>query len=226
VVVETVQAEGGVNVARVEWLQWIETLCRRFDMLLIVDDVQVGCGRTGTFFSFERAGLYPDIVVLSKAISGFGLPMSLVLLKPDLDVWESGEYTGTFRGNNLAFITATAALDHWRNGELTGIIAARSTLLSQELAAVANDYPQLQPRIRGVGLIFGLELAPTGLAQRIAEESFNRGVIVELCGARRNVIKFLPPLLIEPSVLQEGLQRLRDSIESIVPPSSTVHACG
>jgi diaminobutyrate-2-oxoglutarate transaminase len=93
VIVETVQAEGGINVARVEWLRRLEALCRRFEMLLIVDDIQIGCGRTGTFFSFERAGLSPDIVVLSKSISGFGLPMSLVLMKPALDVWEAGEHS-------------------------------------------------------------------------------------------------------------------------------------
>ena len=111
VIVETVQGEGGVNVATLRWLKELAKLCQRHDMLLIVDDIQVGCGRTGTFFSFEAAGIRPDIITLSKSLSGFGLPMSLVLMKPELDVWKPGAHSGTFRGNNLAFVTATQALE-------------------------------------------------------------------------------------------------------------------
>lgn len=106
VIVETVQGEGGVNVARAEWLRALSELCRRRDILLIVDDVQMGCGRTGEFFSFEEAGIKPDIVTLSKSISGYGLPLALVLIRRDLDVWSPGEHNGTFRGNNPAFVTA------------------------------------------------------------------------------------------------------------------------
>src|SRR6185437_6107736 len=104
---------GGVNVATWRWLRQIETLCRRHDMLLIIDDIQVGCGRTGSFFSFEQAGIQPDIVTLSKSLSGFGLPMSLVLVKPEFDIWKPGAHSGTFRGNNLAFVTAAQALDSY-----------------------------------------------------------------------------------------------------------------
>ncbi|CAM5717698.1 Diaminobutyrate--2-oxoglutarate transaminase OS=Streptomyces alboniger OX=132473 GN=ectB PE=3 SV=1 [Streptomyces alboniger] len=109
VIVETVQGEGGINVARTEWLRKLADVCERWDMLLIVDDIQMGCGRTGAFFSFEEAGITPDIVTVSKSISGYGLPMSLCLFKPELDVWEPGEHNGTFRGNNPAFVTAAAA---------------------------------------------------------------------------------------------------------------------
>ncbi len=98
VIVETVQGEGGINVAQAEWLRALADLCRRRDMLLIVDDIQMGCGRTGAFFSFEEAGIVPDIVTVSKSISGYGLPMSLCLFKPELDVWEFGERNGTFHG--------------------------------------------------------------------------------------------------------------------------------
>ncbi|MGH3743216.1 MAG: aspartate aminotransferase family protein, partial [Micromonosporaceae bacterium] len=111
IIVETVQGEGGVNVARPEWLRELSEVCKRHDILLIVDDVQMGCGRTGPFFSFEIAGITPDIVVLSKSLSGYGLPFALTLMKPELDVWEPGEHNGTFRGNNPAFVTATVALE-------------------------------------------------------------------------------------------------------------------
>lgn len=216
VIVETVQAEGGINIARVEWLQRLEALCRRFDMLLIIDDIQIGCGRTGTFFSFERAGLNPDLVVLSKSISGFGLPMSLVLLKPELDIWQPGEHTGTFRGNNLAFVTATAALEFWRDDSIAQIVATRSAIMAKELSALASNYPQLQPQLRGIGLIFGFEIQSPDLAKRITRECFDRGLVLELCGPRSDVLKFLPPLTIEPSILSEGLGRFRDALETVV----------
>ena len=116
VIVETVQGEGGLNVARIEWLQALAELCRRRDILLIVDDVQMGCGRTGPFFSFEEAGIVPDIVTLSKSISGYGLPMALTLFRRDLDLWAPGEHNGTFRGHNPAFVTAATALKtYWQD---------------------------------------------------------------------------------------------------------------
>ena len=214
VIVETVQAEGGINVARLDWLKGLARLCERFDMLLIVDDIQVGCGRTGTFFSFETAGLYPDIVVLSKSISGFGLPMSVVLLKPALDAWKPGEHTGTFRGNNLAFVTGTAALEFWRDGQMLRAVSERSAILEEELTRIADTYPELHAGVRGIGLIFGVQIEPPALAQSIVKECFARGVIGELCGPRRNVLKFLPPLVIEPDVLCEGLRRIRGGIEA------------
>ncbi|WP_299273745.1 diaminobutyrate--2-oxoglutarate transaminase, partial [uncultured Georgenia sp.] len=94
VIVETVQGEGGINAARAEWLRRLAELCREHDILLIVDDIQMGCGRTGGFFSFEEAGIVPDIITLSKSISGYGLPMALTLVRPELDIWEPGEHNG------------------------------------------------------------------------------------------------------------------------------------
>src|SRR5699024_8669135 len=107
IIVETVQGEGGINAASDEWLRGIEKIARKFGILLIVDDIQAGCGRTGTFFSFEKAGIKPDIVCLSKSIGGYGLPMAITLFTEELDIWSPGEHNGTFRGNNLAFIAAT-----------------------------------------------------------------------------------------------------------------------
>lgn len=90
IIVETVQGEGGINVASFEWLKELEHLCHEFDILLIIDDIQMGNGRTGTFFSFERAGIKPDMVTVSKSIGG-GLPMALLLMRPELDQWQPGE---------------------------------------------------------------------------------------------------------------------------------------
>jgi diaminobutyrate-2-oxoglutarate transaminase len=141
VIVETVQGEGGVNVATRRWLQELQRLCRTYDMLLIVDDIQVGCGRTGSFFSFESLGIEPDIVTLSKSLSGFGLPMSLVLLKPELDVWKPGAHNGTFRGNNLAFVTAAQALEsYWRDDAFSQEVARKEGLLRDWLENIGQSY--------------------------------------------------------------------------------------
>src|SRR5690606_37322762 len=110
--------EGGVNVASSEWLRRLAAILKQHGVLLIVDDIQVGCGRTGTFFSFEEAGITPDIICLSKSLSGYGLPLALVLMKPEHDVWAPGEHNGTFRGHNPAFVTAATALDYWRDTQL------------------------------------------------------------------------------------------------------------
>jgi diaminobutyrate-2-oxoglutarate transaminase len=220
VILETIQAEGGVNVASIPWLRRLDALCRQHQMLLVVDDIQVGCGRAGSFFSFERAGLTPDVVLLSKAISGYGLPMSLVLLKPELDIWKPGEHTGTFRGNNLAFITATSTLDFWKKNAIQSSIQQRSTLLETALRAIIQDYPQLSATVRGSGLIYGLQVSPAELAAAITKKCFALGLIVELCGPQRATIKFLPALNIEIEHLQEGIAILRKSIEDVLVSQS------
>ena len=153
---------------------------RRFaakhDILLIVDDIQVGCGRTGTFFSFESAGLKPDLVVLSKSISGYGLPMSLLLLRPEHDQWKPGEHTGTFRGNNLAFVAATEALRHWETPEFAAQVAGRGRQLATALQEFVREFPDLIARVRGAGMIWGLEFKDTALCQAVARQAFARGL--------------------------------------------------
>jgi|SRR6516225_3414674 len=141
IIVETVQAEGGVNVASSEWLRRLQDVADRHKIVLIVDDIQVGCGRTGRFFSFERAGIVPGIVCLSKAIGGIGLPFAVTLIRPDLDCWNPGEHVGTFRGNNLAFTAATAALDYWRTGEFEQVIESRSRQMRRELTRIVERHP-------------------------------------------------------------------------------------
>jgi diaminobutyrate-2-oxoglutarate transaminase len=213
VIVETVQGEGGVNVASFPWLQALERLCRRHDILLIVDDIQVGCGRTGTFFSFERAGISPDIVTLSKSISGFGLPMSLVLMKPELDVWLPGTHSGTFRGNNLAFVTAREALEHyWSTPEFEESLRRKASIMSATLAHMARAYPLGQFTVRGRGMIQGLASVDATLPDRISERAFAEGLVIETAGSESQVVKLLPPLTIDELTLRKGLDILERSI--------------
>jgi len=208
VIVETVQGEGGVNVATLRWLQELEKLCQRHDMLLIVDDIQVGCGRTGSFFSFEAAGIRPDIITLSKSLSGFGLPMSLVLMKPELDVWKPGAHSGTFRGNNLAFVTATAALDtYWTSDAFATDVQRKERIVRDWLENLVHSYPQAGLSARGRGLIQGLVTAgDPELAGEVARKAFAGGVVIETAGAQDEVLKVLPALTIEDEQLRRGLE--------------------
>ena len=159
-------------------------------MLLIVDDIQVGCGRTGTFFSFEAAGIRPDIITLSKSLSGFGLPMSLVLMKPELDVWKPGAHSGTFRGNNLAFVTATQALEtYWTNAAFSAEIQRKESLVRDWLENLVHSFPNAGLSVRGRGLIQGLvSNASPALANRIAKRAFGKGVVIETSGAQDEVL--------------------------------------
>jgi diaminobutyrate-2-oxoglutarate transaminase len=213
IILETIQAEGGVNVASDDWLRRIADLAKRHDILLIVDDVQVGCGRTGPFFSFERAGIEPDIVCLSKALSGYGLPFAIVLMKPEYDAWQPGEHNGTFRGNNLAFVTAATALDlFWQTDELTRETVAKGELVADRLREIAARIPELRGTVRGRGLIQGIALERPELAARAARLAFDRGLVIETAGPDGEVLKVLPPLVIDRASLVEGLEIVEESL--------------
>lgn len=218
VILETVQAEGGVNVASDNWLRALAALCTREGILLIIDDIQVGCGRTGEFFSFEASGITPDIVTLSKSISGYGLPMSLVLMRRDLDIWEPGAHSGTFRGNNLAFVAATVALDsYWRTAEFSAEVFRKGELLADRLDGIAEANRDLAIVSRGRGLIRGLSsTAVPDLASRVAREAFTRGVIIETAGPKDTVLKFLPALTIGDDELGRAIDIIEESVEHVL----------
>jgi diaminobutyrate-2-oxoglutarate transaminase len=214
VIVETVQGEGGINVARPEWLRALRDLCDRQDMLLIVDDIQMGCGRTGAFFSFEEAGIVPDIVTVSKSISGYGLPMSLCLFKPELDIWEPGEHNGTFRGNNPAFVTATAALEtYWTDAAaMEKQTRTRGEQVEQWLISITEENLADVKEYRGRGLVWGLEFHDTSRAARVARRAFGLGLLVETSGPASEVVKLLPALTTTPQELDEGMRVLARAV--------------
>lgn len=215
IIVETVQAEGGINVARYEWLRGLEAICREFDILLIVDDIQVGNGRTGTFFSFEHYGIRPDIITLSKAIGGLGLPISLVLIDRNIDCWKPAEHNGTFRGNNLAFVAGKTALDFWKIDKFSKDIIRKGEILECLLEKIQKKFSLLSIKVRGRGLIYGLDCLKPELAKAISTEAFRRGLIIELAGANDQVLKLLPPLIIDDEILTHGVGIIEDSIASI-----------
>ncbi|GAA1806764.1 diaminobutyrate--2-oxoglutarate transaminase [Nesterenkonia flava] len=211
VIVETVQGEGGLNAARMEWLKALSDLLRRHKILLIVDDVQAGCGRTGKFFSFEEAGIYPDIVCVSKSISGYGLAMALTLFKPELDVWEPGEHNGTFRGNNLAFVTAARALElFWADKSFEQELAGKIADLREGLEKIAAHVKDAS--VRGRGFLTGICFPNPDTAGKVAAEAYKRNMLLETSGPEDEVIKLMPALTIEPEDLQKGLTILEEAV--------------
>jgi diaminobutyrate-2-oxoglutarate transaminase len=221
-IVETVQGEGGLNVASSDWLQRLEALCRRHGMLLIVDDIQAGCGRTGTFFSFESAGIEPDIVTLSKSLSGYGLPLAIVLLKPELDLWKPGAHNGTFRGNNHAFVTARVALEHfWSDDSFEHDIARKSELMRDGLAELASAHSSC--RVKGRGMMLGLDLGSGEQASAVAAKAFEEGLLIETSGPDGEVVKSLCPLVAEDADIVRGLDILGAAMEQVLGTRDTRH---
>jgi len=217
VIVETVQGEGGLNVAAIAWLKGLEKICRKHNILLIVDEIQTGCGRTGTFFSFEPSGIQPDIITLSKSLSGYGLPMALVLLKPALDQWKPGQHNGTFRGNNHAFVTAATALDHyWRDDRFSREIEKKAGILSHRLKKISDQAGVTQLRPKGRGMIQGLQCKNGAIAKKITGRAFARKLIMETSGNDDQVLKCLCPLTITEAELNEGLDRLATSVFEVL----------
>lgn len=222
IIVETVQGEGGLSAARTEWLQELRRLTKQHDILLIVDDVQAGCGRTGTFFSFEDAGITPDIVCVSKSISGYGLPMALTLFTPELDVWAPGEHNGTFRGSNPAFVTATAALrrywadDQFERGHLTQVIDTVQDALTKIAIEVEGT------TVKGRGLLTGLYFEDPDVAGKVAAAAFEQGLLMETSGPQDEVLKLMPAMTIELDVLERGLNILADVVSDVTGQNITL----
>lgn len=216
VIVETVQGEGGINAASVEWLRNLQDVCRRHEVLLIVDDIQAGCGRTGTFFSFEEAGLSPDIVTLSKSLSGYGLPFAVVLIRPELDQWKPGEHNGTFRGNNLAFVTAKAAIDHfWSDDTFAKDVQRKGEYVRKRFDDIVARYGEGNFTVRGRGMFRGINCVNGELAGKITRAAFKRGLIIETSGADDQVVKILCPLTISDENLKAGIDVMEHCIGEV-----------
>ncbi len=213
IILETVQGEGGINVASTQWLRELQGLTREYGIFLIIDDIQAGCGRTGQFFSFELAGIQPDLICLSKSLSGYGLPFSLLLIAPEHDKWMPAEDNGTFRGNTLAFVSAKTAIEQfWLDDRLEQDIKRRESMVRSCLQDLLDRYPQLVKSVRGRGLFYGIEFFDPGLTDSIATECLARKLIIERCGPDDQVLKLMPALTIDDEILANGLSIITDVV--------------
>ena len=215
---ETIQAEGGIRVFDAEWLRAVRKFCDDNDILLVVDEVQVGCCRSGTFFSFERAGIKPDIVTMSKSIGGYGLPFAITLIRPDIDIWKPGEHNGTFRGNQLAFVAAKAGIEYMLDHKVEEQSVNKGKIIK---SFIEKEILPMDSRLelRGIGMIWGIEfenIPVEGFADRVIEKCFEKGLIIEGAGRKNSVVKLMPPLVIEEKELMSGLEIIKSSVAEML----------
>ncbi len=215
IIVETVQGEGGLNVASDAWLRKIEKIARKAGAMLIIDDIQAGCGRTGSFFSFESSGVKPDMVTLAKSLSGMGLPFALTLIRPQIDQWKPAEHNGTFRGNNHAFVTATKALElFWRDDEFARDVRHKGALMKRRLAEITAANTNTV-RVKGKGMMAGIEMKSGELARAVCHDCFENGLIIETSGGGDEIVKILCPLNIPEPLLEQGIDILQAAVARV-----------
>jgi len=212
-IVETVQGEG-LACASGAWLRGIQEIARSLGALFIVDDIMAGCGRTGTFFSFEHFGIEPDIICLSKSISGIGLPMAAVLIRPECDVWNPGEHNGTFRGHNLAFVAGAAALEFWQDPDFLAEVQTLARTLETELSRIVEEFGNFGVCMVGRGTLRGLRIAEPEAAASIQAAAFRAKLIFERCGARDSTLKFLLPINTPIHLVQEAMGILAEAFHA------------
>lgn len=214
--IEPVQGEGGLNAASAEFLQGLQALAREHGILIIMDDIQAGIGRTGPFFSFEGMGVQPDLIPLAKSLSGMGLPFAALLIRPDLDIWKPAEHNGTFRGNNHAFVTARVALEKfWADDAFQRQTAAKAAFLTQRLQDIAAHVPGAT--LKGRGMMQGIDMGCGDMAAAICATCFEHGLIIETSGAHDEVVKVLAPLTIPQAQFAAGLDTLEMAVKAHAP---------
>ncbi|MEQ8899759.1 MAG: diaminobutyrate--2-oxoglutarate transaminase [Roseovarius sp.] len=213
-IIEPVQGEGGLNAASPEFMRGIAKLAKEHGALFIVDDIQAGCGRTGTFFSFEEMGIEPDLIPMAKSFSGMGLPFAALLIKPEHDIWGPAEHNGTFRGNTHAFVTARVALQKfWKDDTFQKEIATKAEMLREALEQIADNIPGA--RLKGRGMMRGVDVGNGDLAGEICARAFEKGLIIETSGAHDEVVKVLAPLTTPEATFAEGLDILKEAARDV-----------
>ena len=210
-VIETTQIEGGIWVMDTDWLKAVRAFCDKHGILLIADEIQIGCARSGHYFSFERAGIVPDLVAMSKSIGGYGLPMAITLIRPKLDIWNPGEHNGTFRGNQLAFVGGKAGIEYMLDNDVEAETRRKSELVRSFLTEQVKPLRQ-DLELRGIGLVWGVDVHDGALAKRITARCFENGLVMERAGREGGVVKLMPALTIDDKTLLNGLRILKDAM--------------
>jgi diaminobutyrate-2-oxoglutarate transaminase len=220
VVLELIQSEGGIHVADRDLVRALVKTCNEHDVVVIVDDIQAGNGRSGTFFSFEQFGFTPDVVCCAKSIGGTGQPLALVLIKPHLDVLEPSDHAGTFRGNNLAFVAAAKAFELWSDEAFISTYRRNQEVFGAYLDRVALQSPHVT--VRHIGLMAGVEFQSAEDGMRARALLLEHGVLAETCGEGGRVLKLFPPLNCRADDLRAGLDKVTIVVDALGPNGSSL----
>lgn len=213
-IIEPIQAEGGVRIASVEWLNAVQSFAKEVGSLLILDDIQGASGRHGSYFSFDGMDLDPDIIILAKGLGGFGTPIGMLLNKPEIDkAWGPGQHTGTFRGQGLSFVAGTVALEYFENEDFNKDTIRKGEIIKATLDELNAKYPNT--KVREKGMMLAIEFESAEISKAITVKTFENGLIVGACSSGE-IIKFIPPLTIEDDTLTEGLKRFVNAVDSVL----------
>ena len=224
VIVEPVQGEGGTIVPPPGWLTRVREITRRHRVPLIADEVQTGFARTGELFACEHDGITPDVLVISKALGGIGLPLSAIAFDEGLNSWQPGSHIGTFRGHQVAMAAGAAAIGEIINHDLPAR-ASRLGGIALSLLRSGTDGSPVVGDVRGLGLMIGVELVRDTrsrepwpeLARQLRRACLSNGLLVEVGGHYDNVVRLLPPLVVTRDLLERGIEVLLDTLLSIQP---------
>ncbi len=222
VILESVQGEGGTIIPTTRFMKRVREICDKHDVLMICDEIQAGLGRTGKMFAFEHFDIVPDIVTISKALGGIGLPISAIAYKEKLNTMPAGKSIGTFRGNMIAFAAGKAALDWMKEVNLlehVNLVGDMATKRLQEFAKTSS----IVGEVRGIGLMIAIEMVKdkkskepaSVLGKLIRKHAHQRGVMIEVGGHYNNVARLLPPLVITKELLSKGVEIIIDVIKDI-----------
>lgn len=214
-IVEVIQAEGGVNVATEKWLRAVQDTAREAGALFIIDDIQVGCGRTGSYFSFDEMDLDPDIICLAKGLGGYGTPIAMNLIRPEHDIWSPGEHTGTFRGQGFSFVAGGEGLSYFDDDVLMADVRRKGKVMRECLEKIASAHKEPAETVRGRGMIQAYDFRDGNAAKAVTAACFEAGMLICPCGTGGQVLKLVPPLTIPDEDLNEGLDILEAAIKQV-----------
>lgn len=210
VMLELVQGESGVRPAEAAFVKDLADFCRREEILLIVDEVQTGMGRTGQLYSFEHYGIIPDIVTLAKGLAN-GLPAGALLGKSSLaSALGPGSHGSTFGGNKLAMAAALETLHIMKEAGFLEEVRSKSDILLEQLQLAFQDHPKISA-VRGLGMMIGIETSAS--LSRLVEAARQKGLIILTAG--ENVIRLLPPLTISREEIQQGIAILKEVFSQV-----------
>ena len=220
IIVEPIQGEGGIVVPPKGWLTELKRVCEENKVLLIVDEIQAGLGRTGKMFACEHWNTTPDIMTLAKALGGIGLPLSACVYNKKLDTWEPGAHLGTFRGHVLAMAAGLAAINYMQKEKLPEHAEKMGRRILKQLEDLAEESKYVG-EVRGKGLMIGVEFVKSKedkqpwkeMVDKIQTKCFKKGLLIWKAGHYANVARFLPPLVITEELADKGIEIFVDAVK-------------
>ncbi|MDY7012083.1 MAG: aspartate aminotransferase family protein [Cyanobacteriota bacterium] len=215
ILLEPLQGEGGVRPGDLDYFLRVRKICDETEIMLILDEVQVGMGRTGKFWGYENLGIEPDIFTSAKGLAG-GIPIGAMMCKKDYDVFEPGNHASTFGGNPFACAAALAVGRTIEAEDLLHNVQARGEQLRKNLRAIASQYAHLFAEVRGWGLINGMELKAEADVTSIdlVKAAMDEGLLLVPAGPK--VLRFVPPLIVSAEEIEQATQQLADAIARVV----------